>query len=242
MSEVYRPYPPPCGPWLLAQTWSDLLFVHWPVPAEALRPLLPAGLPLDTFDGAAWLGVVPFRMSGVRPRLLPALPWLSTFPELNVRTYVVRDGRPGVFFFSLDAGNPAAVALGRGAFRLPYFRARMLSTRGQTIAYVSERRHRGAPPARFVGEYAPVGPAAPPPRGSLAHFLTARYCLYAADRAGRLYRAEIDHAPWPLQPATATIAANTMSSAHGIAPPEQPPLLHFARRLAVRVWPLRRLA
>jgi len=227
----------------VAQTWSDLLFAHWPLPAAALRPLLPAGLPLDTFDGVAWLGVVPFRMSGVHPRLLPAVPWLSAFPELNVRTYVVRDGRPGVFFFSLDAGNPVAVALGRGVFKLPYFRARMRSTtRSGEIAYVSERTHHGVPRARFAARYGPSGPGAAPSLGSLAYFLTARYCLYAADRAGRQYRAEIDHAPWPLQPAAATIAANTLAAAHGIILPEQPPLLHFARRLDVRVWPLRRLA
>lgn len=236
---AYRPYPPPRGPWVMAQTWSDLLFAHWPLPAEALRPLLPSGLPLDTFEGMAWIGVVPFRMSGVHPRLAPPLPWLSAFPELNLRTYVERDGRPGVFFFSLDAGNRLAVALARRIFMLPYLHARMLVGRGHEIAYLSERRRRGAPPARFVGAYAPSGPAAIALPGSLAYFLTARFCLYTADSAGRLYRAEIDHAPWPLQPATATIAANSMAAAHGIALPEQRPLLHFARRLEVHVWPLR---
>ncbi len=239
---IYRPYPPPRGPWVMAQTWSDLLFAHWPLPAAVVRPLLPAGLPLDTFDGMAWLGVVPFRMSGVHPRLLPSLPWFSAFPELNVRTYVSRDGRPGVFFFSLDAGNHLAVALARRLFKLPYFHARMLVGRGRQVAYLSERRHRGAPPARFVATYAPSGPAAIALPGSLAHFLTARFCLYAADGAGRLYRAEIDHLPWPLQPATGTIAANTMAAAAGIALPDEPPLLHFARRLEVHVWPLRPLA
>lgn len=223
----------------MAQTWSDLLFAHWPVPVEALRPLLPADLPLDTFDGAAWLGVVPFRMSGVHPRHLPPLPWVSAFPELNVRTYVTRDDRPGVYFFSLDAGNRVAVALARRLFLLPYFHASMLAARGHAIAYLSERSHRGAPPARFVASYAPSGSAAIATPGSLAHFLTARYCLYAHDGAGRLYRAEIDHAPWPLQPATATIAANTMTAAIGIALPDEPPLLAFARRLEVHVWPLR---
>jgi uncharacterized protein YqjF (DUF2071 family) len=236
---TYRPYPPPRGSWLMAQTWSDLLFAHWPVPAEALRPLLPPGLPLDMFDGAAWVGVVPFRMSGVHPRFVPSIPWLSAFPELNVRTYVTRDGRPGVFFFSLDAGNRLAVALARRLFMLPYFHARMFVGRGYEIAYLSERRHRGASPARFVASYAPSGSAAIAVPGSLAHFLTARFCLYTADGTGRLYRAEIDHLPWPLQPATATIAANTMAAAHGIALPDEAPLLHFARRLEVHVWPLR---
>lgn len=238
--EVYRPYPPPRGSWVMRQTWSDLLFAHWPVSVEALRAVVPASLPLDTFEGQTWLGVVPFRMSGVRARFAPALPGLSAFPELNVRTYVTRNGRPGVYFFSLDAAN--AVAAARILFHLPYFRAHMrLTHAGGEVAYDSVRTHRGAPPAAFHGRYASTGPAAPPPPGSLAYFLTARYCLYATDEAETVYRAEIDHAPWPLQAAAAEIAVNTLAAAHNLALPDTPPLLHFARRLEVRVWPPRRL-
>src|SRR6266404_10006502 len=120
---AHRPWPMPAGPWAMAQSWHDLLFAHWQVDAAALRPLLPPQLQIDTFGGSAWLAVVPFRMTGVRLPGTPALPWLSAFPELNVRTYVTCDGEPGVWFFSLDAGNALAVAIARAWFHLPYFRA-----------------------------------------------------------------------------------------------------------------------
>jgi uncharacterized protein YqjF (DUF2071 family) len=223
----------------MAQSWHDLLFAHWPVPADGLRALLPAGLALDTTDGQAWLGVVPFRMSGVRPRWLPALPGLSAFPELNVRTYVVADGKPGVWFFSLDAANRVAVELARRSFHLPYFRALMrCSAAGEGIEYRTERHDPRGAPAVFAAHYEPFGPAAAPAPGSLADWLTARYCLYTSDSAGRLLRGEIHHLPWPLQAARADIRANSMAEAAGIRLPETAPLLHFARRLDVVVWPL----
>ncbi len=128
------------GPWIMAQSWHDLLFAHWKVDAAVLRPHVPAELEVDTFEGQSWLGVVPFRMSGVRLRWTPALPWLSAFLELNVRTYVTAQGKPGVWFFSLDAANPVAVAAARLSFHLPYFKARM--TCGDVdgwIQYQSER-------------------------------------------------------------------------------------------------------
>src|SRR5919204_5477516 len=121
----HRPYPMPAGSWIMAQRWSHLLFAHWPVDIDALRAIVPPSLPLDTFDGAAWLSIVPFYLSHLRPRWLPALPWVSAFPELNVRTYVTLGGKPGIYFFSLDAGSPLAVAGARAIYRLPYFRASM---------------------------------------------------------------------------------------------------------------------
>src|SRR4051794_18976444 len=118
-----RPWPVPQSPWVMAMQWLDLLFMHWPVPAKALRSYIPRNLEIDTYDGTAWIGVVPFRMAGVRPRMTPALPWLSAFPELNVRTYVTIGGKPGVWFFSLDAGNPVAVEGARSLFHLNYYNA-----------------------------------------------------------------------------------------------------------------------
>jgi uncharacterized protein YqjF (DUF2071 family) len=226
----------------MRQTWRDLLFMHWPAPAEAVRARLPPGLEVDTFDGRTWLAVVPFRMSGVRPRYVPPLPWLSAFPELNVRAYVVRDGRPGVWFFSLEAGNPVAVAAARRLYHLPYYHARMASTpKGAGILYASRRVHRGAPPAEFAGWYGPVGEPIRSRPGTLEHWLTERYCLYAADAAGRLYRGEIHHDPWPLQAAEAEVRVNSMAASHGLSLPDVRPLLHFARRLDVVVWPLTRV-
>lgn len=235
----YRPYPPPHTPFVMHQTWQDLLFAHWRVPAQELSRVVPPSLPLDTFDGSAWVAVVPFRMSAVRPRFLPPVPWLSTFPELNVRTYVALDGEPGVYFFSLDAANPAAVRIARKFFHLPYFDAEMACEHhGEGISYTSHRTHRGAPPADLKVRYRPTGGIFTAERGSLEYFLTARYCLYTAEANGQVARGEIHHAPWRLQRAEAELVLNTMTAAHGIQLPAGPPHLLFARKLDVVVWPL----
>jgi uncharacterized protein YqjF (DUF2071 family) len=226
-------------PWIMHQTWQDLLFAHWPVADRALRPLVPASLTVQTFEGQAWLGITPFLLTGLRPRGLPALPGLSRFPEINVRTYVaVGDDKPGVLFFSLDAGSILAVVGARALYALPYFRARFVvrAERGR-IAYASRRTARGAPAAEFRAVYRPTGGAAPARPGTLAHWLTERYRLYAVARQGGLYRAEIEHAPWPLQPAEAQIERNTMTAGLPLALPDTAPLLHFAARVDVRVWP-----
>lgn len=223
----------------MAQTWHDVAFLHWPLPLAALRPLVPSTLALDTWDGSAWLGIVPFRMSGVRPRFLPPPPWLSAFPELNVRTYVTHGGRPGVWFFSLDAANPLAVAVARRWFHLPYFRAQMTClARGESIHYSSRRVHPGAPAAEFVARYRPTGPVFRAEPDSFAHWATERYCLYTQDHGGQLLRGAIHHLPWPLQPAELELDDNTMAQCHGIPLPDRSPHLLFARRIGAIFWSL----
>lgn len=237
-----RPWPRPRAPWVMAQTWHDLLFAHWPVDVAAMRRVVPGSLPLDTYDGQAWIAVVPFWMSGVRPRLVPGIPWFSTFPELNVRTYVTVGGKPGVYFFSLDATNPVAVWLARAAYHLPYVHATMRTVwRGGFVEYRSQRTDRRALYAEFSGRYRPIGDVFRAEPGSLVDWLTARFCLYAVDRRGRVYRAEIDHVPWPLQNAEAEIDTNTMVDPTGLTLPGTPPLLHFARRLKIVAWLPQRL-
>jgi uncharacterized protein len=241
----HRLWPIPKQPWMMRQTWYDLLFAHWPVPVEVMRPLVPPQLQLDTYDGMAWIGIVPFGMTNVAPRGLPNIPGFSTFPELNVRTYVVTPSppgadptvtKPGVYFFSLDAGNPIAVTGARTGFKLPYYNAEMNFTEeGERIHYHSHRTHHNAPPAEFIGTYGPVGAVYRTRLGDLDHWLTERYCLYTANN-NKLYRAEIHHLPWPLQPAAAEIAVNTMAAAAGIQLPAQPPLLHFAKRIDMVNW------
>lgn len=221
----------------MAQTWHDLLFAHWRVPVEVARELVPRELSIDTFDGEAWLGVVPFRMSGIRARFTPPMPGLSAFPELNLRTYVTHGDKPGVYFFALEAANPIAVAVARAWFHLPYFDARMSCTaRGEDIDYTSERTHRGAPPARFHAHYGPSAPVERARKGTLEHWLTERYCLYTLDRRRRVIRGEIHHAPWPLQRAHAAIDVCTLPHAHGFVSLAGAPHLLFARRLDVVVW------
>lgn len=218
--------------------WEDLLFAHWPVPVESLRPLIPAGLEIDRFESEAWLGVVPFRMEDTRLRGLPAVPGMASFPELNVRTYVTVGGKPGVWFFSLDAASRLAVRTARTFFHLPYFDAHMTAPTGDdgTITYHSTRTHRGSPAAEFRSRYRPHSEFRPAPPAPLESWLVERYCLYSADRRGRIWRGEIHHPPWPLQRAEAEIETNTMASAHGVTLPDTPPLLHFARRLEVVAW------
>ncbi len=221
----------------MAMVWQDLLFAHWPVRFESLQRLIPAGLTLETFDGAAWVGVVPFRMSGVRAIGTPPLPGVSAFPELNVRTYVTAGGKPGVVFFSLDAANRLAVRVARRLFHLPYMDAVMrCDARGEAIEYSSRRVHGGEPPAQFEGSYRPTGPVRRSTPGSLEAFLTERYCMYMVRPDGGILRGEIHHERWPVQPAEAEIRVNTMGEAAGIELSGPPASLLFARRLDVPAW------
>ena len=221
----------------MKQVWHDLLFAHWPVPAATLRPLLPAQLELDTFSGECWIGVIPFHMSGIRARGLPALPGLSRFPELNVRTYVTYGGKPGVYFFSLDAANLPAVWAARRFYHLPYFHADMVSTERSGSIHYWSRRYRAA--AEFRGIYRPTSAPKLSEKETLEHFLSARYCLYTTHR-GQVYRSDIHHLPWPLQQAEAELKVNTVAAASGLALPGTAPSLLFARQLEVLIWPLRR--
>jgi uncharacterized protein len=235
---AHRPWPVPDRPWIMRQNWHDLLFMHWPLPPDDLRPLVPAQLELDLYCDQAWIGVVPFWMSGIRKRGLPPMPGLSRFPELNVRTYVRYGQKAGVYFFSLDAANSTAVWAARKFYHLPYFQAEMRAEeRGGEFMYSSRRLESSA---EYSGRYHPVSDVKLRHKGSLEHFLTERYCLYTVSD-GRVYCGEIHHSPWPLQDATANVTQNSMATASGIALPPAPPILHFAKRLDVLIWPLERV-
>jgi len=227
----HRHWPPPARRWRWRQTWHDLLFIHWPVAPESLRPLIPEALTIDTRGGTAWLGLVPFRMSGITYRGLPPVPWLSAFAEMNLRTYVTLDDKPGVWFLRMDAARAAAVWAARLALGLPYVWSTMKVRRDDDrVSYSSVQRG-----ARFDATYEPVGAATESPAGSLEAFLTERYCLYTV-RARRLLRVEIHHRPWPLQPARAEIRHNTIPDSLGLHGPIADPLLHFSDRLDVVGW------
>jgi hypothetical protein len=216
----------------MGQTLDDLLFAHWRVDADVLRPHIPDRLSIDQHDGSAWLGVTPFVVSGLRARGTVPLPYVSSFHELNVRTYVTLDDKSGIWFFSLDASSRLAVAAARRLYRLPYFRADItIERRGERLLYECVRSEDKA----FSGGYRGLGAPTPPAAGSLEHFLVERYCLYAG-YGGRLFRAEIHHRPWPLEPAEASIDLNTM-------PPDgvdvdAAPVTHFSGRQDVVIWSL----
>ena len=233
----HRPWPVPEGRWAMGQSWDELLFAHWPVALEDLRRRVPADLEVEQHDGRAWLGITPFRVGGLRLRDGLPLPVVSSFLELNVRTYVrAADGKPGIWFFSLDATSRLAVRAARRQYRLPYFDARITleEVGGWTDVECARLDERGKV---FSGRCRPAGEASVSRPGSLEWFLTERYCLYAADPDGALYRAEIHHAPWELRPAEAEIELTS------IAPfaLRGEPLCHLAERQDVVVWPLERL-
>ena len=224
-------------PWVMRMRWVDLLFAHWPLDPAALRPLVPDALEIDTFEGRAYLGIVPFRMEDVGMRGLPAPPVVGAFPELNVRTYVRHDGRPGVWFLSLDAGNRAAVEGARSAFHLPYYEADMRVGRiREVVDYRSIRVDERGEPARFDARYRPTGPVELAARGSLEAWLTDRPRLFALDGEGRVLRTEVRHRAWPLQPAAARIVTETMAASQGLTLPDEAPHLRYSATLDVVAW------
>jgi uncharacterized protein YqjF (DUF2071 family) len=237
---AHRPWALPEEPWLMGQTWVNLLFAHWRVPEEALREVVPPQLPIDTYEGSAWLGITPFYVRGVRLRGTVPAPLLSSFPELNVRTYVIVEGKPGIYFLSLDADSWAAVAAARRTHRLPYFRSEieMRQDKEGTLGYDLIRTSHDGPPAYFNGRCGAEGKRLPIREGSLERWLTERYCLYTLDDQERIQRGEIHHPPWPLQPGWAEIETNTMAMPFGIELQGEP-LLHFSARQDVVIWPLR---
>jgi len=239
---AYRPWPLPRAPWVMAQTWQDVVFLHWPVPHDMLRAQIPRRLSLDLYSGQAWLSITPLFVTGLRPRGVVAMPGLSAFPETNVRTYVTRDGKPGVWFFSLDAGSALAVATARRLYRLPYYRAEFSIDRApERLSYRYRRRDRRASPVEFAAEYRSLGdPLGPATAGTLAWWLTERYCLYASGRR-HLYRAEIHHRPWPLESAEVQISRNTLVDHLVPGLPGAAAVCQFARRLEVIVWAPERL-
>jgi uncharacterized protein YqjF (DUF2071 family) len=232
----HRPWPLPRSPWKLAQTWRDLLFAHWAVDADRVRALVPPQLPLDLWEGRAWIAVTPFEICGHRVHGLPPVPYLSRFPELNVRTYVTVDGRPGIHFFSLDTTSLASVLGARALYRLPYFPARMTVGREAGAIAYSHRRLAG-PSAAFAADYEPAGDVFHAQPGSLEHWLTERYRLYVTGRSGRVRSADIHHPPWPLQPAVARIRENAMDRQLRLRLDGEPHVL-FAARQDVVIWGL----
>jgi uncharacterized protein len=239
---AHRPYAMPSTPWLMTQTWHHVLFLHWPVDDRMLRELLPAGLELDVYEGQAYVAITPFYMTNVAPRGIPAVPKLSSMPEVNVRTYVTAKGIPGIYFFSLDAANSLAVGAARTMFHLPYYSARMnVEERDGWIHYRSRRTTPGSRPAELRGRYRGVGAAQQAVRGSLEYFLTERYCLYSFDASFHMHRVDIHHGPWDLTLAEAELDLNTMADANRIRLPAVSPLAHYARRQDTVVWPPRRV-
>lgn len=244
----HRLSPRPDGPWVIAQEWHHVLFLHWPVKAGSLRPRVPAPLEIETRDGHAWVSVIPFAMRRLRPRGLPALPWLSSFPQLNVRTYVTLEGRPGIFLLHVAAGSRLAVTIARSLFHLPYHRGR-LALREESEGWIFTCRPRGGrqtcegeSPLSFAARYRPEGSAFRPEPGSLEHWLSERFRYYTAGPDGRIDRGEIDHPPWTLQPARLDTLEGVWPDAFGIQSDRAPALAYYSRRQHAISWLPKRVA
>ena len=235
----HRPWPVPEGPWIMGQSWERLLFAHWPIEESRLRRFVPPQIPIDTFDGSAWIGVTPFLVGGLRLRFLPPLPGTARFPEINVRTYATIEDRPGIYFFSLDVPNVLAIAAARRAYRLPYFRSKIdVRHFAGGVSYRSRRVDPTGTPVECAIEYWATGPGYAATAGSFEHWAVERYCLYTLDRRMSVLRGEIHHPPWQIQPARATIASNSMGRQLGTDFQEHP-VLHYADRQDVVFWPNR---
>ena len=211
----HRPWPVPTAPWLIEQSWLDVLFAHYPLPLETVRARVPAALDLDTFDGRAWVSIAAFRIDPFRTR---GIPWETQFPELNLRTYVKLDGKPGVYFFSLDAAHNSAAVAARTLFRLNYYHASIRIVENAMIEFTSRRLE--PPRADFSCNYRAAGAPLAILEGSLDYWLVERYCLYAVRGRGRVFRVDIHHLPWVLQPAEAQLTPGGLFTAAGLTPPE----------------------
>ncbi|HEY1254924.1 MAG TPA: DUF2071 domain-containing protein [Terracidiphilus sp.] len=238
-----KPRPLPSGHWRMKQRWNDLLFAHWPVQASSLASLVPEGLLVDSFNGSAWLGIMPFWMDRIKVRGIPTIPGVRCFPDLSLCTYVheERSGTPGVFCLSLDASNLLAVGVGRSFYHLPYHWAQMhMDQRSEREFSFFSRRRLSGQPVIFKARYRGLGPSRRLMEcgaGSLEYFLMERYCLFSRNPDGLPIRANLHHVSSQLEEAEADIEQNNLAEVLGIHLPEQAPVLHYSRRLAVYVWP-----
>jgi uncharacterized protein len=233
----HRPFPLPKAPWVMQQTWVDLLFAHWKIPQEILRRRIPQSLELDTYQGETYIAVTPFKMRDVKFHLLPPIPTATDFLEVNVRTYVKKEGKPGIYFFSLDASSTLSTIGARLGTNLPYHRADMNVTEADgKFNYSSYRRDA---PAELEVTYQPVSEIFESDPGSLEEFLTERYCLFQEIGEKKLIEIDIHHVKWPLQVADALFAKNTITRPAGIKLPDEKPLLHFSRSVKVAIWPVK---
>lgn len=239
----HRPWPLPSKKWIMKQTWKNLFFAHWPIPVEYLRPYIPSSLHIDTFDGSAWLGVVAFEMEGIYFRGLKAMSVTPKFTEINVRTYVHFNGKPGVYFLSLDVGDRASLLIASRWYRLPYQPAQITFKREKDTFHIqSIRNQKTINPIEFMGEFVPLSDVYYPQKGTLDHWATERYCLFSTDKLGKqLYCGEIHHSAWPIQKVEGAIDRNSLFTPFQLRPSETKPIVHYSRGLDTLFWNIKRI-
>lgn len=240
---AHRPWPMPSKPWNMRQKWRNFLFCHWPVSPDVLRSLIPSFLQVDTFEQNAWIGIIVFEMKGIYLRGMPIVSVVPGFAEINVRTYVQYNGKPGIFFLSLDVGDWASLKIAKRWYHLPYQASDVtFQNEGQSYKCLSKRRKNQEIAAQFQVKYTPISDVFVPMPGTIEHFLTERYCLYSTDLRGNLYSGEIHHQVWPLQHAKAEILNNTLLSPFDIDITEEKHLFHFSKGVDTLFWNIRKLS
>ncbi len=238
----HRPWPLPSKNWIMRQRWRNLLFSHWPIPLETLRRHIPSELEIDTYQGRAYLGVIVFMIEGIHLRGLSSLSLTPVFSEVNLRTYVHYQGKPGVFFLSLDVGDWASYTIAKRWYRLPYKKALIsFQKEGQSFACQSVRKGTIDPPISFGVKYAPASEVYVPKEGTLDHWLTERYCLFSTNNGSNIYCGEIHHRPWPLQKAKADISKNTLFTPFRMEGSEGKPICHFSKGLDTLFWNIKKI-
>jgi uncharacterized protein YqjF (DUF2071 family) len=239
---LHRPFPLPSKKWIMLQSWRNLFFIHWPVPPALLRPHIPDPLQIDTFNGSAWLGIVPFVMEGIYPLALSPFSVTPPFSEINVRTYVMHKGKPGVYFMSLDVQNWASYTIAKRWYRLPYYPAKIsFRNEGDFIHYDGIRKGKTNNQAAFSGSFLPTQEVFFAKTGSLEHWLTERYCFYSIDNKGKFFCADIHHSPWQLQKAETEITINTLFSPFTIDLLNEKPISLFSIGVDSLMWNINRI-
>ncbi|MCD5322294.1 MULTISPECIES: YqjF family protein [Pontibacillus] len=226
--------------WIMKQDWNDLIFIHWPVKVDDLRPHVPDCFDIDTYEGWAWIAIVPFQMKNIQLRGLPPVPGFNQLLELNVRTYVTYNGEPGVYFYTLDANHLIGVGIARYVFGLNYVTARMsLDQQDGTYHFLSRRTHTGYPPAHFHARYKPVSPVLRTQPGSLMYWLTERYALWV-NRGKRIYKGPIFHQNWQLQKAEVEMPINDLTDFLPSSVFDRKPVAYFSKNLHTSIFPFER--
>ncbi|MFD1707513.1 YqjF family protein [Siminovitchia sediminis] len=235
----HRPYPLPSKRWIMRQVWNNVLFLHWPVPPERLRPFIPSALEIDMYERTAWIGIVAFQMKGIYFRGLQSISVVPPFAEMNVRTYVTNNGKPGVFFMTLDVNDWASLNIAKRWYRLPYSPAAITILKsGETFYYKNNRKRSSA---EFYGNCTPVPGEYFPEEGTLDHWLTERYCFYTTDNKYNIYCGEIHHLPWPLQKAEITIDRNTLFSQFHLDLSHLQPIANYSKGVESFMWNCKKL-
>lgn len=225
----------------MRQTWKNLLFLHWPISPKQLQPFIPSPLKIDIFEEHAWIGIIVFYMDGIYPRGLSVKSLTPKFAEVNVRTYVLLDGKPGVYFLSLDVPDWASNTIAKRWYRLPYHPAKT-SIYKEEQSYHCESIRKGSTikPITLKGKYKPISGVFFPQEGTLDHWLTERYCLYSMKK-NHIYCGEIHHRPWPLQKVETEISQNTMFSTFQWNLSDAPPISHYSKGVDTLIWNIKRI-